>query len=49
MTIVATFAPGMRRWQKKLFIAPARNASDPVVHFRLPVDRTVVLASHVTF
>ena len=33
MTIVATSAPGMRRWQKKLFMALARNASDPVVHF----------------
>jgi K+ transporter len=49
MTIVATSAPGMRRWEKELFMALAPTHPTPVVHFRLPVDRMVVLGSHVTF
>jgi KUP system potassium uptake protein len=49
MTIVPTDAPTMRRWRKKLFMAVARNASNPVTYFRLPDDRTVVMGSHVTF
>jgi KUP system potassium uptake protein len=49
MTIVATAAPGLRRWQKRLYMALARNASDPVAYFGLPVDRTVVMGSHVGF
>ena len=49
MTIVATSAPGMRRWRKKLFMALARNASNPVAYYGLPDDRTVVMGSHVTF
>jgi KUP system potassium uptake protein len=49
MTIVATDAPTMHRWRKKLFLAVARNASNPVSYFRLPDERTVVMGSHVTF
>jgi len=49
MTIVPTDAPTMHRWRKKLFMAVARNASNPVSYFRLPDDRTVVMGSHVTF
>ena len=49
MTIVPTDAPGMARWRKKLFMAMARNASDPVLYFRLPDERTVVMGSHVKF
>jgi KUP system potassium uptake protein len=49
MTIVLTDAPGMARWRKKLFLAVARNASDPVVYFGLPDDRTVAMGSHVKF
>jgi KUP system potassium uptake protein len=49
MTIVPTDAPTMRRWRKKLFMAVARNASNPVTYFSLPDDRTVVMGSHVTF
>ena len=30
ITIVPTDAPGMARWRKKLFIALARNAANPV-------------------
>ena len=49
MTIVPTDAPTMRRWRKRLFMAVARNASNPVTYFQLPDDRTVVMGSHVTF
>jgi KUP system potassium uptake protein len=49
MTIVSTDAPGMARWRKKLFLAVARNASDPVAYFGLPDDRTVAMGSHVKF
>ena len=49
MTIIPTDAPTMHRWRKKLFMAVARNASNPVTYFRLPDDRTVVMGSHVTF
>ena len=47
ITIVATDAPGMARWRKKLFIAIARNAASPVDYFQLPDERTMVMASHV--
>jgi KUP system potassium uptake protein len=49
MTLVATDAPGMSRWRKKLFLAVARNSSNPVAYFGLPDDRTVAMGSHVTF
>jgi KUP system potassium uptake protein len=47
ITIVATDAPGMRRWRKTLFTAMARNASSPIAHFHLPTDRTVMMGSEV--
>ena len=47
MTIVPTSAPGMARWRKKLFVAIARNAANPVAYFGLPDDRTVVIGSSV--
>src|SRR3954447_9583753 len=47
ISIVATDDPGMARWRKKLFIAIARNAANPVPYFHLPEDRTIVMASHV--
>ena len=49
MTMVETSAPGMRPWRKKLFLALARTASNPVAYYGLPDDRTVVMGSHVTF
>jgi len=49
MTIVTTSAPGLARWRKKLYVALARNASNPVAYFGLPDDRTVVMGSHITF
>ena len=39
--------PGMARWRKKLFLAIARNAANPVEYFHLPDDRTVVMGSHI--
>ena len=47
MTIVPTDAPGMSGVRKRLFLAIARNASDPVLYFHLPVDRTLVMGAHV--
>ena len=49
MTLVATDAPGMSSWRKRLFVAVARNASDPVAYFGLPDERTVAMGRHVTF
>jgi KUP system potassium uptake protein len=47
ITITQTDDPGMRRWQKNLFIAMARNASGAIEHFHLPGDRTVIMGSQV--
>ncbi len=47
ITIMATDAPGMRRWRKALFIAMARNATSPIGHFHLPTDRTVMMGSEI--
>jgi KUP system potassium uptake protein len=49
MILVATAAPGMRRWRKRLFMTLARNAANPVAYFGLPDDRTIVMGSHITF
>ena len=47
MKLSATRQPGMHRLRKALFVAMARNASSPIEHFGLPVNRTVVVSSHV--
>jgi KUP system potassium uptake protein len=47
ITIVPTDAPGMARWRKRLFVAMARNAANPVAYFGLPDDRTVVMGNQV--
>jgi KUP system potassium uptake protein len=47
ITIVPTDSPGMARWRKRLFVAMARNVSNPVAYFGLPDDRTIVMGSHV--
>jgi KUP system potassium uptake protein len=47
ITIVPTRAPGMRMWRKRLFVAMARNAADPVEYFGLPMNRTVVMGAHI--
>ena len=49
MTIIPSDARGMGKWRKRLFMAIARNAANPVAYFGLPDDRTVVMGSHVTF
>ena len=38
-----------RLGRKKLFLAMARNASDPVNYFGLPDERTVAMGRHVQF
>jgi KUP system potassium uptake protein len=43
ITLIVTDAPGMNRWRKKLFVAMARNAANPVEYFRLPQGRTVTM------
>jgi KUP system potassium uptake protein len=47
MTIVPTSAPGMSRWRKRLFVAVARNAANPVGYFKLPDEDTVVMGAHI--
>jgi KUP system potassium uptake protein len=42
-----TRAPGMPRWRKLLFVTLAHNAANPAEYFGLPVDRTVVMGTHV--
>jgi KUP system potassium uptake protein len=39
--------PGMSSWRKRLFIALAHNAATPATHFKLPLDRTVVMGSRI--
>ena len=47
MRLTASREPCMRRWRKALFVGMARNASSPIDHFGLPINRTVVVSSHV--
>ena len=47
ITITRTKAPGMRTWRKKLFLAISRTSANPADYFGLPLDRTVVMGSHV--
>ena len=49
MTLVRTDAPGMPRWQKRLFLTVAHNAGNPVEYFGLPIDRTVTMGAQVEF
>ena len=45
--IVPTDAPGMSPWRKRLFVAMARNAANPVEYFRLPVGNTVTVSGQI--
>ena len=45
--ITPTDAPPLRRWRKKLFVTMARNAASPIDAFRLPRERTVIVAAQV--
>ena len=47
ITISPTDAPGMPRWRKRMFITMAHNAADPIEHFGLPGERTVIMGSRV--
>ena len=47
ITITRTKAPGMAKWRKKLFLAISRTSSNPADYFGLPLDRTVVMGSHI--
>jgi KUP system potassium uptake protein len=47
ITIVVTGAPGMRKWRKRLFVAIARNAADPIEYFNLPLERTTMMGAHI--
>jgi KUP system potassium uptake protein len=49
MSITPTSAPGMARWRKALFVFMARNSTSPLDQFRLPIERTVMMGSRVTF
>jgi KUP system potassium uptake protein len=49
MSITPTSAPGMSRWRKALFVFMARNSTSPLDQFRLPIERTVIMGSRVTF
>jgi KUP system potassium uptake protein len=45
---VATDKPtDLRGWEKKLFVAIARNAASPIESFHLPSDRTVAMGSSI--
>jgi KUP system potassium uptake protein len=45
--LVATDAPGLSRWRKRLFLATTALASDPVDYFALPRERTVLMGSQL--
>jgi KUP system potassium uptake protein len=47
MTLRRTPLPGMRAWRKQLFIVLAHNAASQAEFMGLPIDRTVVMGSHV--
>jgi KUP system potassium uptake protein len=43
--VTMTSRPGMRRWQKLLFIGIARNAASPIDTYSLPVERTATVGA----
>jgi KUP system potassium uptake protein len=45
--ITPTADPGMQRWRKLMFVALARNATSPIEHFGLPVERTAIVGSNI--
>jgi KUP system potassium uptake protein len=48
ITIVQTDASSMSAWRKRLFLAMAHNAANPVRYFRLPDDRTVIMGERIS-
>jgi KUP system potassium uptake protein len=49
MTILPQGGRGLNAWRKRLFVTMARNANSPIDHFQLPIDRTIMTGSQVTF
>jgi KUP system potassium uptake protein len=47
--LLPTGEPGMTMWRKRLFVATAHLAADPVEYFVLPRDRAVLVGSHLEF
>jgi KUP system potassium uptake protein len=47
IAITQTDAPGMAHWRKQMFITMAHNAADPIEHFGLPSERTVIMGSRI--
>jgi KUP system potassium uptake protein len=47
MTIVPTNAPGMARWQKRMFLTFAHNSAHPEDYFGLPIDRTISMGAQI--
>jgi KUP system potassium uptake protein len=45
---VPATASGMATWRKRLFVAIAKHAASPVGWFRLPIERTVTIGSHIS-
>ncbi len=45
--IIPSSEKDMARWRKRLFVAIARNAANPVRYFNLPDESTVVMGAHV--
>ena len=49
ITLVRGDAPGMSTWRKKLFLAMANTATNPVEVFGLPEHRIVTVGSYIDF
>ena len=47
LTLTRGDADGMATWRKRIFIGLAHNAANPANNFCLPLDRTVVMGSHL--
>jgi KUP system potassium uptake protein len=47
LTLTRGDADGMATWRKRIFIGLAHNAANPAQNFCLPLDRTVVMGSHL--
>jgi KUP system potassium uptake protein len=47
IVIVTSGDSGMPRWRKRLFVAIARNATNPSTYLHLPDERTVVMGAHI--
>ncbi len=47
ITIVPCEDPALSRWRKRLFLALAHNAANPVGYFHLPDERTVTMGERI--